>query len=233
MRNTLIGNVARPLSLEPLDVGQVKLTLPPDPGSEATITSEPGEADDEEDEAAVYAGIQGTGGGTTVRAGSDLCEPVGGAGGKSGQLKTWRLELLAAGPATAIAQTKAEAAELAQLRRDNRRLKEENEVMRKASAFSLSGRRRHERQPRVHPLPGSALRSNVTREAGEFHREAQHRGRMMYPSVSKRRMVSPCQDIPDGHDDENGGVIKQASVRDYGARSHRNLRLSRIAGIAL
>ncbi len=53
----------------------------------------------------------------------------------SGQLKTWRLELLAAGSATAIAQTKAEAAELAQLRRDNRRLKEENEVMRKASAF--------------------------------------------------------------------------------------------------
>ena len=53
----------------------------------------------------------------------------------SGQLKTWRLELLAAGSATAIAQTKAEAAELAQLRRDNKRLKEENEVMRKASAF--------------------------------------------------------------------------------------------------
>ena len=31
---------------------------------------------------------------------------------------------------------------------------------------------------------------------GEFHREAQHRGRMMYPSVWKRRTVSPCQDIP-------------------------------------
>jgi CRP-like cAMP-binding protein len=30
---------------------------------------------------------------------------------------------------------------------------------------------------------------------GEFHREAQHRGRMMYPSVSKRRTVLPCQDI--------------------------------------
>ena len=53
----------------------------------------------------------------------------------SGQLKTWHLELLAAGSATAIAQTKAEAVELAQLRRDNKRLKEENEVMRKASAF--------------------------------------------------------------------------------------------------
>ena len=53
----------------------------------------------------------------------------------SGQLKTWHLELLAAGSATAIAQTKAEAAELAQLRRDVKRLKEENEVMRKASVF--------------------------------------------------------------------------------------------------
>ena len=30
--------------------------------------------------------------------------------------------------------------------------------------------------------------------AGEFHREAQHGGRMMYPSVSKRRTVLPCQD---------------------------------------
>ena len=53
----------------------------------------------------------------------------------SGQLKAWHLELLAAGSAAAMAQTKAEAAELAQLRRDVKRLKEENEVMRKASAF--------------------------------------------------------------------------------------------------
>ena len=39
----------------------------------------------------------------------------------SGKLKTWRLELLAAGSATAIAQTKTEATELARLRRDNTR----------------------------------------------------------------------------------------------------------------
>jgi transposase len=51
------------------------------------------------------------------------------------QLKTWRLELEAAGSAAAIATQKAEAAELAQLRRDNKRLKEEVEVLRKASAF--------------------------------------------------------------------------------------------------
>ncbi len=52
----------------------------------------------------------------------------------SGQLKSWHLELLAACLAAALAQSKAEAAELAQLRRDNKRLKEENEMMRKATA---------------------------------------------------------------------------------------------------
>jgi transposase-like protein len=51
------------------------------------------------------------------------------------QLKTWRLELGAAGSAAAIATQKAEVAELTQLRRDNKRLKEEVEVLRKASAF--------------------------------------------------------------------------------------------------
>jgi transposase-like protein len=40
-----------------------------------------------------------------------------------------------AGSASAIERQQAEAAELAQLRRDNKRLKEEVEVLRKASAF--------------------------------------------------------------------------------------------------
>ena len=51
------------------------------------------------------------------------------------QLKTWRLELEAAGSATAIERQQTEAAELARLRQDNNRLKEEVEVLRKASAF--------------------------------------------------------------------------------------------------
>ena len=51
------------------------------------------------------------------------------------QLKTWRLELEAAGSASAIERQRAEVTELAQLRRDNKRLKEEVEVLRKASAF--------------------------------------------------------------------------------------------------
>ena len=45
------------------------------------------------------------------------------------QLKTWRLELEAAGSAAATAALKAEAAELVQLRRDNKRLTEEVEVL--------------------------------------------------------------------------------------------------------
>ena len=51
------------------------------------------------------------------------------------QLKTWRLELEAAGSAVATAAQNAEAAELVQLRRDNKRLTEEGEVLRKASVF--------------------------------------------------------------------------------------------------
>ena len=51
------------------------------------------------------------------------------------QVKTWRLEQQAAGSAEAIARRRAEAAELQQLRRDNKRLQEKNEILRKASAF--------------------------------------------------------------------------------------------------
>ena len=60
---------------------------------------------------------------------------AGEPGVTSGQFKTWHLELLAAGSAAALARSRAEAAELARLRRDNKLLKEDNEVMRKASAF--------------------------------------------------------------------------------------------------
>jgi transposase len=51
------------------------------------------------------------------------------------QVKTWRLEQQAAGSAEAAARRKVEAADLQQLRRDNKRLQEENEILRKASAF--------------------------------------------------------------------------------------------------
>src|ERR687885_2192578 len=51
------------------------------------------------------------------------------------QLRTWRNERLAAGPAEALARQKAEAAELARLRRGVKRLEQEDEILKKAAAF--------------------------------------------------------------------------------------------------
>ena len=51
------------------------------------------------------------------------------------RLRGWRDEHLAAGSAEALARQKAEAAELARLRRENKRLEQENEILRRAAAF--------------------------------------------------------------------------------------------------
>ena len=51
------------------------------------------------------------------------------------QLRGWRNEQLAAGSAEALARQKAEAAELARLRREVKRLEQENEILKKAAAF--------------------------------------------------------------------------------------------------
>ncbi len=51
------------------------------------------------------------------------------------QLRGWRNEHLAAGSAEALARRKAEAAEPARLRRENKRLEQENEILRRAAAF--------------------------------------------------------------------------------------------------
>src|SRR5215217_7135998 len=51
------------------------------------------------------------------------------------QLRTWRNEHLAAGSADALARQKAEAAELARLKRENKRLEQENEILKRAAAF--------------------------------------------------------------------------------------------------
>ena len=50
-------------------------------------------------------------------------------------LKTWRLEIEAFGSAEAKRRQKADAAELARLRKENKRLAEEVEILHKASAF--------------------------------------------------------------------------------------------------
>ena len=55
------------------------------------------------------------------------------------QLRDWRNERLAAGSAEALARQKGEAAELARLRREVRRLEQDNEILRRAAAFFARG----------------------------------------------------------------------------------------------
>ncbi|UWQ49927.1 transposase [Leisingera caerulea] len=56
----------------------------------------------------------------------------------SSQLKTWRLEIEAAGSMAAVRRQQADAAEPDRLRKENKRLKLENEILEKASAFFAS-----------------------------------------------------------------------------------------------
>lgn len=51
------------------------------------------------------------------------------------QLKGWHLERLAAGSSEALSRQKSDAAELVKLRRELKDIREENEILRKASAF--------------------------------------------------------------------------------------------------
>src|SRR3954447_6133844 len=54
-----------------------------------------------------------------------------------GQLSQWRNEQLAAGSAEALAQKKADEAEMLRLKREVKRLEDENLILRKAAAFFL------------------------------------------------------------------------------------------------
>ena len=71
--------------------------------------------------------------------GKGLAEVATELGVGSGQLSSWRAEHLAAGSAAALARRKAEEAELLRLKRENRRLEEENLILRKAAAFFARG----------------------------------------------------------------------------------------------
>ena len=74
-----------------------------------------------------------------LEGGKGLSEVATELGIGSGQLSSWRAEHLAAGSAAALAARKAEQAELQRLKRENRRLEEEVEILRKAAAFFARG----------------------------------------------------------------------------------------------
>ena len=74
-----------------------------------------------------------------LEGGKGLAEVATELGLSPGQLGSWRAEHLAAGSAEALALRKAEEAELLRLKRENKRLEEEVEVLRKAAAFFARG----------------------------------------------------------------------------------------------
>jgi transposase len=73
--------------------------------------------------------------GRLLDGGKGLGEVATELGLSPGQLSGWRNEHLAAGSAEALAARKAEQAELQRLKRENKRLEEEVEILRKAAAF--------------------------------------------------------------------------------------------------
>jgi transposase len=74
-----------------------------------------------------------------LESGKPLSEVAAELGVGGGQLSTWRAEYLAAGSAEALATRKAEGAEVQRLKRENKRLEEENLILTKAAAFFARG----------------------------------------------------------------------------------------------
>ena len=74
-----------------------------------------------------------------LEGGKGLAEVATELGLSPGQLGTWRDEHLAAGSAEALTACKAEQAEVQRLKRENKRLEEEVEILRKAAAFFARG----------------------------------------------------------------------------------------------
>ena len=70
-----------------------------------------------------------------AESGKTLQAVAGELGIHANQLRGWRNERLAASSAEALTRQKAEAAELARLRREVKRLEQENEILKRAAAF--------------------------------------------------------------------------------------------------
>ena len=74
-----------------------------------------------------------------LESGKPLSDVAAELGISPGQLSQWRNEQLAAGSAEALAARKAEQAETQRLKRELKRLEEENLILRKAAAFFARG----------------------------------------------------------------------------------------------
>src|SRR5271165_7212672 len=74
-----------------------------------------------------------------LEGGRGLAEVATELGLSTGQLSTWRTEFLAAGSAEALAARKAEEAAMLRLKRELKRLEEENLILRKAAAVFAKG----------------------------------------------------------------------------------------------
>ena len=74
-----------------------------------------------------------------LESGRGLSEVATELGLSTGQLSTGRMEYLAAGSAEALAARKAEEAETLRLKREVKRLEEENLILRKAAAVCARG----------------------------------------------------------------------------------------------
>ncbi len=74
-----------------------------------------------------------------LEGGRGLSEVATELGLSTGQLSTWRVKHLAAGSTAALASRKAEEAEMLRLRREVKRLEEENLILRKAAVVFAKG----------------------------------------------------------------------------------------------
>jgi transposase len=74
-----------------------------------------------------------------MEGGRGLAEVATELGLSTGQLSTWRTDVLAAGSAEALATRRAEEAEILRLKRELKRLEEENLILRKAAAVFARG----------------------------------------------------------------------------------------------
>src|SRR3954469_14380031 len=118
-----------------------------------------------------------------LEGGKGLTEVATELGLSPGQLGAWRNEHLAAGSAEALAARKAEQAELARLRRENKRLEEEVEILKKAAAF-LPGRSRE-------PVRLRNRRAGQSRRGRAVPGRRRQRQRLLRPAARDPRRPGP------------------------------------------